>query len=146
MKKMTAKQKEILRSYWAAKGVDIDKYQNMELQIPLRFHTNPISFYESDGTLREEPEESLDELQQTYNQACEAFVKLKEDYDQVMQPYRNPETGEIDYEAIDNDHSENGMKAFQYSLADFNCFNGLDYLQYLIDLKIMHLNARLMQP
>ena len=59
-----------------------------------------------------------------------------------MQPYRNPETGEIDYEAIDNDHSENGQKAFQYSLADFNGFNALDMYEYLIDLKIMHLNAR----
>ena len=82
---MTTKQEEILRCYWAAKGVDIDKFLNMELQIPLRFHTSPIFFYESDGTLREEPEESLDELQQAY--------------DQVMQPYRNPATGEIDYDA-----------------------------------------------
>ena len=77
---MITKQEEILRRYWAAKGVDIDKVLNMELQIPLRFHTNPLFFYESDGKLREEPEESLDELQQAYDQACKAFKQFQEDY------------------------------------------------------------------
>lgn len=45
----------------------------------------------------------------------------------------------IDYDAWDK---ENSKEYTMNSLAENNCFNGLDMLQYEIDLKIMHLNER----
>ena len=111
-------------------------------KIPLRYHTSEKMFYEEDGTLAEEPEESLEELEKNYTDACAAMKKYREQYEEVMRPYRNPETGEIDYDALDNDNSEQGLNAFQFALAGFNGDNALDEYQYLIDLKIMHINAR----
>lgn len=110
--------------------------------IPLRFSANPAVFYQEDGTLPEEPEESLEKLEENYRKACEEYKQWREEYNKVLEPYRNPETGEIDYDAIENDDSPEGIRAFQYGLADFNCFGAFDEYQYLIDLKIMHINAR----
>lgn len=121
-----------------------EKISNMEpiTQIPLRYHTSEKMFYEEDGTLVEEPEESLEQLESDYQNACEQYKQWREEYNKVMEPYRNPETGKIDYDAIEKDDSTEGIRAFQYGLADFNCFGSFDEYEYLIDLKIMHINAR----
>ena len=111
--------------------------------IPLRYHTNPDMFYREDGTLDEEPEESLEELEENYHQACEEYSKWRKDvYEKTMEPYRDPKTGKIDYDAIEKDNSPEGERAYQMGLADFNAFGAFDFLEYDIDLKIMHLNAR----
>ena len=91
-------------------------------KIPLRYHTSEQMFYEEDGSLVEEPEESLEQLESDYQNACEKYKQWREEYNKVMEPYRNPETGEIDYDAIENDDSPESIRAFQYGLADFNCF------------------------
>ena len=111
--------------------------------IPLRYHTNPKVFYRPDGTLEEEPEETLEELEENYRKAREEYSKWrKEVYEPALEPYRDPKTGKINYDAIEKDDSPEGARAFQMGLAAFNAFNGFDFLQYDIDLKIMHLNAK----
>ena len=113
--------------------------------IPLRYHTRDSIFFEADGSLVEEPEEALEELETDYKNACEEYTKWRKEYEKVMQPYRNPETGQIDYDALEKDNSPEGLRAFQFSLADFNSFGALDEYEYLIDLKITHMNAKLSQ-
>ena len=113
-----------------------------QLTIPLRYHKDTAMFYDENGNLDEEPEQTLEELEKNFADDCATYKRWKEDYERVMAPYRDPKTGKIDYDAIENDDSEQGIKAFQYGLAEFNAFSALDEYQYYIDLKIMHLNHK----
>ena len=79
----------------------------------LRFSTDDKSFYDEQGNLKEEPKSSLEELEEYYDNLCNAYKSLPK-------PKVN-DKGEVDWEDKDN---------FHLGLAEFNIFNGIDMVEY----------------
>ena len=90
----------------------------------LRYYNDGEIFY-ANGKLKEEPEESLEELIKQHEGFEEFSNWFKEEY--------------VDYEEWEQKDSESCMA---YGFAEFNGFNAIDMLEYDIDLKIMHINER----
>ena len=102
----------------------------------------PRYFYEDDGvTLKEEPEESLEELIADYRKACECYNVVHENTKKKESKYETVKDGKkvIDYDKWEEDNEDEMMT---YGLADFNAGEWLEILKWEIDLKIMHINAR----
>ena len=91
----------------------------------LRFSIDDTHFYDENGNLNEEPESSLEELEKQYEDMCNAYKSLPK-------PKKN-EKGEIDWNDKDN---------FHLGLAEFNISNGIDMLEYEINLKLLWLEYR----
>lgn len=111
----------------------------------LLFHVGGTEMFMQDGKLREEPEKSLEHLIRFYVENSYYYSEFRRKLEEVCQPYikQKMENGKlvtyIDYdewEQLDND------SYWEYALADFNGYNGLDMQQWDIDLKIAHIYAR----
>lgn len=86
--------------------------------IELKFFTDTSLFYK-DGKLKEEPEESLEELMKRYNAACDAYSRL-----------------------CDALNKAKPKECLDLGLAEFKSYNYIEMLEWKIDLKITHLNQR----
>lgn len=106
----------------------------------LKFHKE--SFVEQ-ALKQEEPEETLEELMESYESASAAYIEFREAYKKAIEPWRKGSTG-IDANDIDYDAWEKGdpKTYWDYAFAGFNGFNAIDMLEDLIDIKICHLNNR----
>ena len=111
----------------------------------LLFHNGGTEMFMQDGKLQEEPEESLIFLIRFYVENSYYYREFRRKLEEARQPYKKQkmENGKmvtyIDYdewERLDND------SFWDYALADFNGYNGLDMQQWDIDLKIAHIYAR----
>ena len=98
-----------------------------------------------DGKLQEEPEESLVYLIRIYVENSYYYGEFRRKLEEARRPYKKQkmENGKmvtyIDYdewERLDND------SFWDFALADFNGYNGIDMQQWDIDLKIAHIYAR----
>jgi len=115
--------------------------------LELKFHQPDYPyFYEDDGvTLKEEPEDSLEEMLTAHQKMCDCFRDFQRRKYEAEAPYRKTrivngkEQTYIDYDAWEAADSDEFL---QWGLADFNGFNGIDLLEFDIDLKIMHINAK----
>jgi hypothetical protein len=111
----------------------------------LLFHNGGTKMFLRDGRLQEEPEESLVHLIRFYVENSYYYSGFRRKLEEARKPYQKQkmENGEmvtyIDYdewERLDND------SFWDFALADFNGYNGLDMQQWDIDLKIAHIYAR----
>lgn len=111
----------------------------------LLFHTGGTKMFLHDGKLQEEPEESLVYLIRIYVENSYYYGEFRRKLEEARRPYKKQkmENGKmvtyIDYdewERLDND------SFWDFALADFNGYNGIDMQQWDIDLKIAHIYAR----
>lgn len=98
---------------------------------------------------QEEPKESLKELIMCHKTACDAYIRFKRNLEEKQKPYRRTKTNDkgetvsyIDYDAWERENSTEFMK---YGFAEFNGFNGLDMQMEQIDVKISHMNSKLIE-
>ena len=111
----------------------------------LLFHNGGTAMFMQDGKLQEEPEESLLHLIRFYVENSYYYREFRRKLEDARRPYQKQKMVKgkmvtyIDYdewERLDND------SFWDYALADFNGYNGLDMQQWNIDLKIAHIYAR----
>ena len=111
--------------------------------IELKFHSPG---FEERALKQEEPEESLEELLQQYEEACNAYKKVVEAKEKAEAPWRRTrinnqgkEETYIDYDAWEK---ADPTGFWDNALGEFNGFSCIDMLEESIDVKICHLNQR----
>ena len=109
----------------------------------LKFHTPS---YEALALKQKEPEESLEDLLQRYEEASDAFNKYMDAKKKAEEPWRRTrinakgqEETYIDYDAWEEADSKSFMRI---AFGEFNGFGQIDTLESLIDIKISHMNQR----
>lgn len=110
-------------------------------------HFNPIYFYEEDGTtLKEEPEETLEELLKHYKYVCQRSQEIKAKTKEIEAKYwkerLNSKGVKETYIDYDEWERENEDEFLDFALAGFNSDGGIEMLEWEIDLKILHINHR----
>lgn len=111
----------------------------------LLFYTGGTQMFMQDGKLREEPEYTLEHMIRRYLKGCDAYTELMRKMEEASKPYKREKMANgklvtyIDYDEWEKQDSEG---CWDYSMAENNSYNGLDMLQWEIDLKIAHIYAR----
>ena len=113
------------------------------MKIPYKFHTEG---FDEVAARIQEPEESLEELLENYEKACQQFHEFKQKMCKAEEPYRRTrinasgeEESYIDYDAWEAEDSEG---CWTFGTADFNIFNAIDMMEDDIDAKIYYLNQK----
>lgn len=96
----------------------------------LRYYTNESIFREKDGSLKEEPEETLEELEAAHERLCEYHREVK------------ARLKELQKDGADTNPDDMDDESFDFSLAEFNSCGAADILEWEIDLKLLHIHYR----
>lgn len=119
--------------------------ENRPAIIPLRYYNNIDIFFEKDGSLKSSSKRSLATLVKQYEESSKAYRAFIEKTNEAKKKYtrtriRNGlEETYVDYDLWDKDDPKG---YWEYAMAEFNGFNGLDNMEWEIDLKITETNLK----
>ena len=96
----------------------------------LRYYLDESIFREENGSLKPEPEETLDELEAARERLCNCYREVK------------ARLKELQKDGSDTDPDDNDDESFDLSLAEFNSSEAIEFAEWEIDLKLLHIHYR----